>query len=158
MKRWLIASILFLLPSCIAFPLVRIFGGEGYSFGRKSRIGFSLILTSGIYLGEGAVIQSGNLILTKSIHLGTRSRIQRMNLLKGRFRVQLDAEAVINKYNRILSASSNLRESELILGINAIIGVSHFIDMTASVRLGANSILAGIGSQLWTHWCYYSRS
>lgn len=53
MKRWLIASILFLLPSCIAFPLVRIFGGEGYSFGRKSRIGFSLILTSGIYLGEG---------------------------------------------------------------------------------------------------------
>ena len=57
MKRWLIASILFLLPSCIAFPLVRIFGGEGYSFGRKSRIGFSLILTSGIYLGEGAVIQ-----------------------------------------------------------------------------------------------------
>lgn len=111
MKRWLIASILFLLPSCIAFPLVRIFGGEGYSFGRKSRIGFSLILTSGIYLGEGAVIQSGNLILTKSIHLGTRSRIQRMNLLKGRFRVQLDAEAVINKYNRILSASSNLRES-----------------------------------------------
>lgn len=96
MKRWLIASILFLLPSCIAFPLVRIFGGEGYSFGRKSRIGFSLILTSGIYLGEGAVIQSGNLILTKSIHLGTRSRIQRMNLLKGRFRVQLDAEAVIN--------------------------------------------------------------
>lgn len=100
MKRWLIASILFLLPSCIAFPLVRIFGGEGYSFGRKSRIGFSLILTSGIYLGEGAVIQSGNLILTKSIHLGTRSRIQRMNLLKGRFRVQLDAEAVINKYNR----------------------------------------------------------
>ena len=60
MKRWLIASILFLLPSCIAFPLVRIFGGEGYSFGRKSRIGFSLILTSGIYLGEGAVIQSGN--------------------------------------------------------------------------------------------------
>lgn len=116
MKRWLIASILFLLPSCIAFPLVRIFGGEGYSFGRKSRIGFSLILTSGIYLGEGAVIQSGNLILTKSIHLGTRSRIQRMNLLKGRFRVQLDAEAVINKYNRILSASSNLRESELILG------------------------------------------
>ena len=56
MKRWLIASILFLLPSCIAFPLVRIFGGEGYSFGRKSRIGFSLILTSGIYLGEGAVI------------------------------------------------------------------------------------------------------
>lgn len=117
MKRWLIASILFLLPSCIAFPLVRIFGGEGYSFGRKSRIGFSLILTSGIYLGEGAVIQSGNLILTKSIHLGTRSRIQRMNLLKGRFRVQLDAEAVINKYNRILSASSNLRESELILGI-----------------------------------------
>lgn len=114
MKRWLIASILFLLPSCIAFPLVRIFGGEGYSFGRKSRIGFSLILTSGIYLGEGAVIQSGNLILTKSIHLGTRSRIQRMNLLKGRFRVQLDAEAVINKYNRILSASSNLRESELI--------------------------------------------
>lgn len=158
MKRWLIASILFLLPSCIAFPLVRIFGGEGYSFGRKSRIGFSLILTSGIYLGEGAVIQSRNLILTKSIHLGTRSRIQRMNLLKGRFRVQLDAEAVINKYNRILSASSNLRESELILGINAIIGVSHFIDMTASVRLGANSILAGIGSQLWTHGFYHSRS
>lgn len=37
-------------------------------------------------------------------------------------------------------------------------GVSHFIDMTASVRLGANSILAGIGSQLWTHGFYHSRS
>lgn len=74
MKRWLIASILFLLPSCIAFPLVRIFGGEGYSFGRKSRIGFSLILTSGIYLGEGAVIQSGNLILTKNLFIWALDR------------------------------------------------------------------------------------
>lgn len=158
MRRIVVALIIFVLPSRLAFGLVRIFfGNRYYSFGRKSRIGFSLVFASEIRLADHSVIQSGNIVVVESVLMGANARIQRLNQIKGRFSLHMAREAVINKYNKITSARNNVRLSELSLGENAIIGVSHLIDMTDSVHIGEHSILAGSGSQLWTHGFYHSK-
>ena len=158
MRKVVVALLLFSLPSRFAFWLVRmIWGGRYYSFGRKCRIGFSLVLVSEIRMEEESVIQSGNIIVAESVTMSVKVRIQRLNRIKGRFSLHLGQLSVINKYNRITSARNNIRLSELCLGENAIIGVSHLIDMTESVYIGDHSILAGCGSQLWTHGFYHSK-
>lgn len=158
MKRYLIALFLFFLPSFLAFPIVRMIGGgHAYVFGRRSRIGFSIILTRKIKLGENAKIRHGNLLMTKSVEMDADALIKHFNRLKGPFHVNLGKGAVINQFNKITSGPSDFRESELSLGNNSIIAVSHLIDMTVDVRMGDNSILAGSGSQLWTHGFYHSK-
>ncbi len=158
MRRIVIGLIMFLLPSRLAFPLVKFIGGGiFYAFGRGSRVGFSLILASSVRLGEGANIRSGNLIVVEKLELREKARIKSWNVLKGRFDVQLGKDAVINKQNKITSSRANVRKSELVLGVNSIIGVNHMIDLVESVHIGNHSILAGSGSQLWTHGFYHSK-
>lgn len=158
MRKIIVAISLFFLPSKFAFTWVRLIGGKKhYSFGKHSRIGFSFVLASEIHMKEGSAILSGNIISVESVTMGKNARIKRLNLIKGRFTLQLSQSALINKNNRINSATQNIRITELYLGENTIIGVSHLIDMTASVYIDDQAILAGCGSQLWTHGFYHSK-
>lgn len=158
MRKVIVALLLFFLPSKLSFALVQMIGGnKKYSFGKNSRIGFSFVYASKIQMEEGSVILSGNIILIESITMERKARIQRFNQIKGKFSLYLGQLAVINKYNRITSDRKNIRISELHLGKNTIIGVSHLIDMTASVFIDDQAILAGCGSQLWTHGFYHSK-
>ena len=76
MRKVVVALLLFSLPSRFAFWLVRmIWGGKYYSFGRKCRIGFSLVLVSEIRMEEESVIQSGNIIVAESVTMGEKVRI-----------------------------------------------------------------------------------
>ena len=158
MMRFVIGFIMFLLPSWLAFPLIKLFWGKAsYVFDKGSRVGFSLILASSVRLGKGTKIKSGNLIAVESLELGENAKIKNWNVLKGHFDVRLGKDAVINKLNKITSSRANIRKSELVLGNNAIIGIDHTIDLVDSVRIGDHSILAGSGSQLWTHGFYHSK-
>lgn len=159
MRIYLIAILLFLLPSCVAFPMVRVIGGKhAYIFGRRSKIGFSLVLASRIRLDDNAKIRHGNFIMLKRLEMRMGAQIKYFNRIKGRFGIFLGQRAVINQFNIITSGLSNFRESTLSLGDNSIIGVSHLLDMTANICIGDNSILAGSDSQLWTHGFYHSKS
>lgn len=158
MRTYLIAFILFLFPSAIAFFLTRLIdGNKHYSFGRKSRIGFSLIITPKLELEDGATISGINFIRIKALKMGKNSRIKHFNVLKGNYRISMSEKAVINKSNKIVNAFFEKRVSSLIIGYNSIIGVHHFIDMTHDVIIGENSIIAGLGSQLWTHSFYHDK-
>ena len=158
MKVYLIAFILFLFPSIIAFPIVKLIGGKNrYRFGRKSRVGFSLVITPKLHIEDGAMILNGNFIRVTAIKMRKDSIIKCFNILKGNYQVCMDEKTVINKSNKIVNALCEKQVSSLVIGYNSIIGVNHFIDMTHNVVIGKNSILAGIGSQLWTHSFYHDK-
>lgn len=96
--------------------------------------------------------------------MGNDSRIKNVNVLKGIFNLELSDKAVINRSNIIVNSINILSQKKefsiptLKIGYNSIIGVKHFIDMTANVTLGENSILAGRSSELWTHAFYHQRT
>ncbi|UPS92550.1 hypothetical protein [Bizionia sp. M204] len=66
-------------------------------------------------------------------------------------------KAGISKQNKIRRANAPISYGNAILslGENSIIVSNHFLDLTKSISIGQHSILAGIGSQLWTHGYYH---
>ena len=105
MRNYLIALILFLLPSPIAFPVVWLIGGRrNYKFGKKASVGFSIIISSSISLGEKSRIGHLNFIRVGSIALGENARIKFFNMIKGRFNVRIGPKGCINMQNRIVSS------------------------------------------------------
>lgn len=60
-------------------------------------------------------------------------------------------ESWINNQNKISSIGETYHEVRLTLLENAKIGVKHLLDMTDSITIGRNSMLAGADTQIWTH-------
>lgn len=106
----------------------------GFNIHKSARIGFSLLFVD-------------NLVMEKN------SQIKNFNVLKGPFNIYLKKNAVIGRRNKIIRGRKGVSYglANLTLGINAIIVSDHHLDLTRSISIGDNSIVAGIRSQLWTH-------
>ena len=150
MKKYLRAFYFFLLPSCF-FNLFRHSKG-------KIRIGFSFILTDEFFMGAGANIGHFNFIFVHKLYLDEKSRIGAFNFLRGKFDVELGVKSAIKKFNKITSDKFPYKRRVLKVGYNTVLGMNTVIDMTSSVTLGNYSILAGLGTQLWTHGFYHSKT
>src|SRR5690606_1675285 len=74
-------------------------------------------------------------------------------IFRGPLNIILKKNAVIGKRNKIIRGRRGVSygRANLTLGINAIIVSDHHLDLTRSISIGDNSIVAGIRSQLWTH-------
>lgn len=154
----LVAILLFILPSFISFPLCHLIRGKKFTYGKNSKIGFSVILCAEIHIDNNSSIGSLNFIKVNSISLSTNAKIKYFNYIKGRFDVMLGKDSCINQLCKISSRINNIRKSRLYVGDNSIIGVGHTIDLTHNVIIGYNSILAGRGSQIWTHGFYHPKT
>ena len=150
------AGILFLLPSQISLWIVKTLP-LGVKIKGKGKIGFSIVMADEIYLDEGAVIGSFNIIDVKSIKMAKNSMIRNRNRIRGNISIELAPKAVISRKNTICNEKESYRKTHFFLGYNSIIGSAHHIDLTQSVTIGDNSILAGIGTQIWTHGFYHSK-
>lgn len=154
----IVAVILFLLPSWLSFPIVHLLIGERFTYGKKAKIGFSIVKCGNIHLGDNCRIKSFNLIWIKELSIDNNSTIKYFNIIKGKFNLKIGERAVINRSCHIVSRLDNIKETSLSIGNFTIIGVGHTIDLTDDVAIEDNSILAGISSQIWTHGFYHPSS
>lgn len=127
---------------------------------RRYKVGFSLILADEIMLEDGAKIGHLNCIICRKLVMKKNASIGKLNFIKGNIDLVMEERADINMQNKITSILRNELKrgrSELHLKYHAKIGVGHMIDMTDSITIGENSMIAGAGSQLWTHGFYFSK-
>ncbi len=121
----LLALILAMLPSRLTIAVLRA---------RGARIG------KGCYIGL-SVIDARNLVL------GDYVRIGHLNLLHGLSDLVLESGSKIESMNWITGA----RKGGLYMGRNSSIRRLHFLEASGTVRIGANSIIAGRNSLFFTH-------
>ena len=123
-------------------------------------MGLSLILADEISLEDGARIRHLNVIICRKLIMKKGASIGKLNFIKGNFDLVMDERADINMQNKITSIlRDELKRgrSKLHMRYHAKIGVGHLVDMTDNITIGENSMIAGAGSQLWTHGFYFSK-
>ena len=81
---------------------------------------------------------------------------KKCNVIKGSICLIIELKGIVNQFNYMTSAFTH-KNSICKIENNAILGVGHTLDLTSDIRLGAYSILAGKGSQVWTHGFYHSK-
>lgn len=141
----------FVLPSRLAVVALRCLG---HCIASDARIGLSLLLVERLVLRRGARVGHGNVVRVRRLVLDHGARIGRGNLLNGPLSILLKSQAEIGNRNKVLRGpipTVTYGPATLKLGKNSKITADHRIDCTQSVMLGCDSILAGSGSQLWTH-------
>ncbi|SUX30562.1 acyltransferase [Chromobacterium vaccinii] len=146
-----VSLLIFLFPVRILKPLLCLLG---YRIGRNVSVGFSLIIVDKLVLDDGARIGHGNMIFIRRLILRSAANVNRANLMSGRFSFYLDKDASIGNRNKIIRGPSPTVVdwgATLKLGEGARITADHLLDCTRSIFLGAYTILAGSGSQIWSH-------
>jgi acetyltransferase-like isoleucine patch superfamily enzyme len=146
----LVATILFALPTRLASPLVGLLGARIHP---TARVGFSWIQASQLALGPGARIGHLNVVRVRRLVLKQDAAFGSMNWLAGRYSAVLAANAEIGARNVITRAAvaTEIGPSRLLVGTWSKITASHRFDLMRSVRIGDHSVVAGVGSQFWTH-------
>jgi len=155
--KCIITAIVCLLPSKIALILLKLIGHQ-ISF--TARIGLSFVYVEKLTLLPFSKIGHLNLIKVKEVFIARCGNIGHMNYCNGPFSVIIKEKASIGNRNVITRSSKNLVNDSAILtlGFNSKITADHRIDCMCSVTFGDNSILAGSGSQIWTHGYYHERT
>ncbi|SDS43360.1 acyltransferase [Winogradskyella sediminis] len=130
----------------------------GHKISFKSKIGINVWFVKTIELDDYASVGYFNFIKLDSLNMETDSFIKNFNLLKGPFTVKLGTKSGISNQNKIRRAASPVSygTASLQLGYNSFVVSNHFLDLTKSIYIGNNSIIAGIRTQLWTHGYYHS--
>jgi acetyltransferase-like isoleucine patch superfamily enzyme len=145
------AAICFIFPSCeFKNILLRLLG---WKIAKGVRIGASLILCENVALACGVRVGHLNYIDLDCLILRSAGYIQNLNRITGPFILALDEGAGIGNQNTIKRASKPITWGKSILRLGAFskITAKHLVDCTRPVHIGSYSILAGKGTQLWTH-------
>lgn len=148
--------LLFLFPSWIIRLLNPILKTD-----IKGKIGFSFIFCRDISIGKHATVGHFNIIACKQISIGDKGHIGHLNIIKGNLILNMEHNADIQNQNKISNLNNqNLSPNKSILYLkhDARIGVGHILDLTESITIGSYTVLAGLGSQIWTHAFYYSQN
>lgn len=151
MKVMATMFVILLCPPC-GFKnfLIRLLGHE---VKKEAFVGNSIVISKKIYFGERVNLGFLNVIKVDSFHMSDESYIQHMNFIVGPMIIYLAEKAKIGNRNEIRRAKKSVSwgKSILKLGFNTKITSQHSIDCCRPIIIGSNSIIAGKGSQLWTH-------
>lgn len=130
----------------------------GHDISGSVKVGFSLVFCPKMELAKGTRIGHFNLIKINKLELSEKSYIKHFNYFKGPFSLILKEKSGITYQNRIRRSYSPVSygDAMLYLGQNSFIVSNHLLDVTKSITIGDNSILAGLGSQIWTHGYYHA--
>ena len=144
------ALLLILFPTWMVRYILNLMGHCIY---KSSRVGFSWLWCDYIGLDEEVRIGHLNLVLVKKLLMRKKSYFGRLNVLKGPIDVVLQTRAQLGNANKILRGPIGVTSgsAQIWLGELTKITVNHRVDCTQTVRIGAFSIIAGSGSQIWTH-------
>ena len=150
----IIALLLFALPTklCRILPFIRS------KVGKNTKIGFSLIISDNLSIANDVRIGHFNLIKVHQLTIGNSVSIGHLNRIQGDLIVELGDNSSITNQNKITSPHFNIHKSKLTLHEYARIGVGHIFDLTHNITIGKGSTFAGIGTQVWTHSFYFSKS
>jgi len=108
----------------------------GFEIGEGVYIGFSYIEADSISIGDNASIGGFNVIKgLKEFHLGDSSTIGKLNVITA------------NKYFRNIYTSAGV----FFVGNNSAITMRHYIDVQERIIIGDKSLIAGIGTFIFTH-------
>lgn len=149
MKKYIIAFFLFLFPAYIVRILLKVIRIRKYSIDKDVEIGFSLILVEELRLESGSRIGHLNFIkVKKMVHGGS---IGSLNQMRGSFCVITKKHSWIRNGNKFSANPETYHDVQLILKERAAIVVNHIFDMTDSILIGEGTVIAGSGTQFWTH-------
>lgn len=143
---------------CLLFPpskvknyILRILGWDIHI---NSYIGFSYLnIKQKIIIREFVHIGHLNYINSPYLRMDNNSYIRNFNKISGPIYLIFSKESALGNNNRIYRADFPVSwgKSILKLGIASKITTKHSIDCTRPIYIGNHSILAGQGSQFWTH-------
>ncbi len=129
--RFLRAVLLFVSPGRAApFFASRL----GYQVANSARIGFSWIDIDELIMADGA-------------------QIGHFNQIRGPFLLRMEQSSKIGHFNTLSRAALGISvgKSDLYMGVWSAITARHRVDLSASIRIGNYSTVAGTACQLWTH-------
>ena len=153
-SRFINSFILFFFPVCISRCFIRIFRIRGITIGDNCRIGFSYINCESLVILDNSSIGHFNIIKIKSLEL-RGAKIKHFNFVKGNFSLQFDKESWMHSLNKIASDWNEIdRPRRFYLKQGAAVMVKNSFDVTDSITIGEGSLIAGSGSQIWTHAFY----
>ena len=154
MRRLVTMVICFIPINFIKIFLLNLLGNE---VSYKSRIGISLVYVNKLNLSERSSIGSFNFLGFKSLELSKNASIKKLNYIKGPLNIRIEQKGSIQFLNEIRCSIFDANPaSTLQIGINSFITRGNYLDLTRSIKIGENSILAGKGTQLWTHGFYHA--
>ena len=151
MKTKLIAVFCLIFPpSRIKNSILRVFG---WNVDKSANIGFSYLCIKKTSIEKNASIGHLNFIDIPILQMDSNAYIQNLNRISGPLYLSLGLSAAIGNMNTIKRASHPISWGKSIvkIGTGSKITSRHIIDCTRPVRIGEYSILAGMGSQVWTH-------
>ncbi len=126
----------------------------GYEVDKKSKIGpFNLLFSRAMVL-KSASIESLNIIGIDTLSMEADSSIGKLNTFRKLRMIHLSKGARIRHRNFIGGTYGTIEECGreiLTLGENSQISISCFLDLTDEIQLGSNVVVAGSGTQFWTH-------
>lgn len=153
--KFALSVILALLPSWLKVPIYRrLFG---YFIGKGVRIGFSPFFGVALCrIGDHARIGSFNLFYQiGDLEIGDHARLGFLNLFRGGRKIQIRAYASIlrqNVFNSIIDRDFiEPVDPVLEMGAGATITSGHWLDFSAGIFIGDNTIVGGRNSSFWTH-------
>lgn len=149
-KSYCIALLLLVFPMCIARPLANFLGARIH---KSAHVGLSWVCTPSLRLGANAQIGHLNFIRVRRLIIGKSSAIGTLNWISGQFSILLHELAEIGARNVITRAkvAREIGSASFRLGRCSKITAGHKLDILRTISFGEHSILAGLGSQLWTH-------
>ena len=139
----------FLLPTKIARKLSR----SSDRISNTASVGFSWVNIGSLSMQEGSRIGHCNIILCDALKMDKKAAIGFMNIIVGPLSLYIKKLGQIGNRNVVSRAGKEVSwgESVLTIGINSKVTAEHKLDLCRSIKLGDNSVIAGLRSQLWTH-------
>jgi acetyltransferase-like isoleucine patch superfamily enzyme len=152
----LVANVaLALFPSWLKIPIYRTF--FGYKIGKGVHIGFSpFIGICACRIDDHVRIGSFNVFYrVRELQIGAHAKIGFFNLFRGGDRITVGPYCAIlrqNVFNAIIDRDFvGPVDSTLILGTGCVVTTGHWLDFSARIDLGDQTIIGGRNSSLWTH-------
>lgn len=150
MKKFIRGFILFLFPSFLSMPFLRLFGCKV-----RGRVGFSWIMTEKLSLEKGVHIGHLNFINIRELDMKKGSVIKKCNVFNGGIKMRMKEGSEVYQFNKVTAPKTS--HSIFSLGISSVIATSHLFDLTSNLWIGDYSKFAGAGTQVWTHGTYHSK-
>ena len=148
--RWTISVLLGIFPTPLIRPLAN---AVGHRLQAGARIGFSLVGSRQISMSGTARIGHLNLVNCDRLLMRSDARIGNLNWIAGPLNIWLQKRGAVGSRNVVTRSARGTSSGPAVLRLGNLSKVTagHTVDCTQSVLFGPFSVLAGKGSQIWTH-------
>jgi len=124
----------------------------------KAKVGFGFYAVNSIMIKKQVKVENFIYLNINSVQLEEAAILRRLSVFKGPFDLELSKKCGIGKGNKVIRSNHPVVSgaSKLYLGEGTILNSNHYLDLTKSITFGKDTVLAGRGSQLWTHGYYHA--